>query len=57
MKIQIIKLLLKIEQVHSQKRERTYSSTDYQLTIEMAKEICMIQRSEKGLTRYNLGGD
>lgn len=39
---------IKIDQVHSQKRERTYSSTDYQLTIEMAKEISMIQRNEKG---------
>lgn len=39
---------LKIEQVSSQKRERTYSATDYQLTVAMAKEISMIQRNEKG---------
>ena len=39
---------LEIENVLSQKRERTYSMTDYQLTIEMAKELCMIQRNEKG---------
>ena len=39
---------LKIENVPSQKRERTYSITDYQLTIDMAKELCMIQRTEKG---------
>ncbi|MCK9577691.1 MAG: phage antirepressor KilAC domain-containing protein [Clostridia bacterium] len=39
---------LKIENVLSQKRERTYSATDYQLTIDMAKELCMIQRTEKG---------
>ena len=29
---------VKIENILSQKRERTYSMTDYQLTIEMAKE-------------------
>lgn len=39
---------LKIENVPSQKRERTYSLTDYQLTIDMAKEICMLQRNERG---------
>lgn len=39
---------LKIENVLSQKRERTYTLTDYQLTIDMAKEICMLQRNEKG---------
>lgn len=39
---------VKIENVLSQKRERTYSMTDYALSIDMAKEICMIQRNEKG---------
>lgn len=39
---------IKIENVHSQKRERTYSTTDYQLTIDMAKEVSMLQRTEKG---------
>lgn len=39
---------LKIENVLSQKRERTYSITDHQLTVPMAKEICMLQRNEKG---------
>ncbi|BCI60827.1 phage antirepressor KilAC domain-containing protein [Solibaculum mannosilyticum] len=39
---------LKIENVPSQKRERTYSLTDFQLTIDMAKEICMLQRNERG---------
>lgn len=32
----------------SKTSENGRPSTDYQLTIEMAKEICMIQRSEKG---------
>ena len=35
-------------QVQSQKRERTYIETDYILKIDMAKEIAMIQRNEKG---------
>lgn len=39
---------LKIENVPSQNRERTYSLMDYQLTVDMAKELCMIQRNEKG---------
>lgn len=39
---------IKIENVLSQKRERTYSTTDHQLTIPMAKELCMIQRNDKG---------
>lgn len=39
----------KIEyEVHSQKRERTYMEVDYALKINMAKEIAMIQRNEKG---------
>lgn len=37
-----------VENVPSQKRERTYSMTDYALSIDMAKEICMLQRNEKG---------
>lgn len=40
--------MLKIENVLSQKRERTYSTSDYQITIDMAKEIAMLQRNEKG---------
>lgn len=36
------------ESVPSQKRERTYQHTDYQLTIDMAKELCMLQRNERG---------
>lgn len=39
---------VKIENVLSQKRERTYSMIDYAVSIDMAKEICMIQRNEKG---------
>lgn len=34
--------------VHSQKRERTYTEVNYALKIDMAKEIAMIQRNEKG---------
>lgn len=37
-----------IEQVHSQKRQRTYEQANNKMTLDMAKEICMIQRSEKG---------
>lgn len=41
--------LLKIEQVQIEgNREVKRGITDHQLTINMAKEICMIQRSEKG---------
>lgn len=40
---------LKNEQVRTEgKRQVTREITDHQLTISMAKEICMIQRSEKG---------
>lgn len=39
---------IKIENVLSQKRERTYSTTDHQITVPMAKELCMIQRNERG---------
>lgn len=39
----------KIEyEVHSQKRERTYMEINYALKIDMAKEVAMIQRNEKG---------
>ena len=34
--------------VQSQKRERTYTEIDYILKIDMAKEIAMIQRNDKG---------
>nr|WP_312986094.1 phage antirepressor KilAC domain-containing protein [Clostridioides sp.] len=36
------------EQVHSQKRQRTYEQVNHKMSLDMAKEICMIQRSEKG---------
>ena len=39
---------VKIENVPSQKRERTYSATDYVLSLDMAKELCMIQRTARG---------
>lgn len=40
---------LKIERVQTEgKREVLRNITDHQLTIPMAKEICMLQRSEKG---------
>ena len=39
---------LVVENVSSQKRERTYSQVDYALTLDMAKEISMIQRNEIG---------
>lgn len=39
---------LKIENVPSQKRERTYSALDHALSIPMAKELCMLQRNERG---------
>ena len=40
---------LKFEQVRNEGgREVKREITDYQLTIDMAKELCMIQRNEKG---------
>lgn len=39
---------LKNERVPSEKRERTYEQTDHALTIPMAKELCMLQRNDKG---------
>ncbi|MGG3943400.1 phage antirepressor KilAC domain-containing protein [Peribacillus psychrosaccharolyticus] len=36
------------EKVRSEKRARTYEQTDHHIKLDMAKEISMIQRSEKG---------
>ncbi len=36
------------EKVRSEKRARTYDQTDHHLKLDMAKEISMIQRSDKG---------
>ena len=37
-----------VSEVHVQKRTRTYEQVDYEITLDMAKEISMLQRSEKG---------
>lgn len=37
-----------VSKVHSVKRTRTYTQTDHQMKIDMAKEIAMIQRTERG---------
>lgn len=37
-----------IEKVHAQKRVRTYEQVDHHLKLDMAKEISMIQRTERG---------
>ena len=37
-----------IVSVDTQKRVRTYEQVDYEITIDMAKEISMLQRNEKG---------
>lgn len=39
---------LKNEYVLSDKRNRSYKQTNHILTISMAKELCMIQRTETG---------
>lgn len=36
------------EKVRSEKRTRTYDQTDHHIKLDMAKEISMIQRTEKG---------
>ncbi|WZY00343.1 phage antirepressor KilAC domain-containing protein [Bacillus sp. FSL W7-1360] len=36
------------QKVHAQKRARTYEQVDHHITIDMAKEISMLQRNEKG---------
>lgn len=40
--------ILKNEYIHSDKREREYTQTDHILKLDMAKELCMIARNEKG---------
>ncbi|MCM1165313.1 MAG: phage antirepressor KilAC domain-containing protein [Lachnospiraceae bacterium] len=40
--------ILKNEYVSSDKRDRSYEQTDHNLTIPMAKEICMLQHNDKG---------
>lgn len=36
------------QKVHSQKRNRTYEEVDHHIKLDMAKEIAMIQRTERG---------
>ena len=40
--------ILKSEYVHSDKREREYNQVDHILKLDMAKELCMLARNEKG---------
>lgn len=40
--------VLKNEQVLSEKREREYTQVDHILKLDMAKELCMLARSDKG---------
>src|SRR5699024_7592692 len=37
-----------VEKVQSEKRERTYSIKNHHIKLDMAKEISMLQRNEKG---------
>ena len=43
-----IDYIIQSEIVHAQKRVRTYEQLDHIMTLDMAKEISMIQRSEIG---------
>lgn len=43
-----IDYIVESEKVHAQKRVRTYEQSDNIMTLDMAKEIAMIQRSEIG---------
>ncbi|SCT55099.1 anti repressor [Staphylococcus aureus] len=43
-----IDFISQVEKVHSQKRARTYEQVNHILTLDTAKEIAMIQRSEPG---------
>ncbi|HHX0222345.1 TPA: phage antirepressor KilAC domain-containing protein [Staphylococcus aureus] len=43
-----IDFISQVEKVHSQKRTRTYEQVNHILTLDTAKEIAMIQRSEPG---------
>ncbi|HBH9977986.1 TPA: phage antirepressor KilAC domain-containing protein [Staphylococcus aureus] len=43
-----IDFISKVEKVHGQKRARTYEQINHILTLDTAKEIAMIQRSEPG---------
>ena len=43
-----IDYIIQSEKVHAQKRVRTYEQLDHIMTLDMAKEISMIQRSEIG---------
>ena len=40
--------IVKTDDVLSDKRERTYTATTHKLTISMAKELAMLQRTEQG---------
>ena len=35
-------------QVHSENRERTYEQADYAITLDVAKELCMLEKNELG---------